>query len=72
MLLTTEQVVSELQQEVTTFKAQVADQIGLVEAVRDVNNLATASARKDTSSLIVVKGLGRPKKFTGKEEDVQR
>ena len=35
-------------------------------------NLATAQVRKDTPSLIDVKGLGRPKEFTGREEDFQQ
>ena len=34
-----------------------------------INNLATAQVRKDTPSLIDVKSLGRPKEFTGREED---
>ena len=55
-----------------TLKAQVADQPGLADAVRAINNLATAQVRKDTPSLIDVKGLGRPKEFTCKEEIFQR
>ena len=31
--------------------------------------LTTAQVRKDTQSLIDLKGLGRPKEFSGKEED---
>ena len=34
---------------------------------RTINNLATAQVRKDTPSLIDVKGLGRPKEFSGRE-----
>ena len=41
---------------------------GLADAVRAVNNLATAQVRKDTPSLIDVKGLGRPKEFSGRED----
>ena len=37
--------------------------------MRAINNLATAQVRKDTPSLIDVKGLGRPKEFSGREED---
>ena len=37
-----------------------------------INNLATAPVRKDTPGLIDVKGLGRPKEFTGREEDFQQ
>ena len=72
MSLTIEQVGIQLQQEVTTLKAQVSDQIGLAEAVCAVHNLATAQVRNGTPSLIDVKGLGRPKEFTGKEEDGQQ
>ena len=37
-----------------------------------MNNLATAQGKKDTPSLIDVKGLGRPKGFSRKEEDFQQ
>ena len=47
-------------------------QSGLSEAVRAVSNLATAQVRKETPSVIDVKGLGRPKEFTGREEDFQQ
>ena len=67
-----EQVVTELQQEVFTFKAQVADQSGLADAVRAINNLATAQGKKGTPNLIDVKGFGRPKEFSGKKEDFQQ
>ena len=72
MSMTIEQVVANLQQEVFTLKAHVADQPGLTEAVRAISNHATAHAQKDTSSLIDVKGLGRPKEFSGNEEDFQQ
>ena len=49
----------------------MAAESGLADAVRAINNLATAQVRKDTPSLIDVKGLGRPKEFTGREEDFQ-
>ena len=65
-----EQVVTQLQQEIFTLKAQVAEQSGLADAVRAINNLATAQGKKDTPSLIDLKGLGRPKEFCGKEEDL--
>ena len=45
---------------------------GLADAVPAINNLATAQVRKDTPSPIDVKGLGRPKDFTGREEDFQQ
>ena len=66
-----EQVVTRLQQELFTLRAQVAAESGLADAVRAINNLATAQVRKDTPRLIDVKGLGRPKKFSGKEVDFQ-
>ena len=66
-----EQVVAQLQQEVFTLKAQVADQSGLADSVRAINSLATAQVRKNTPSLIDVKGLDRPKEFSGKEKNFQ-
>ena len=50
----------------------MAAESGLVDAVRAINNLATAQVRKHTPSLIDVKGLGRPKEYTGREEDFQQ
>ena len=70
--MTMEQVLTQLQQEVFTLKAQVADQSGLAYAGRATKNLATAQGTKDTPSLTDVKGLGRPKEFSGKEEDFQQ
>ena len=67
--MTMEQVGTQLQQELFTLSAQVAAESGLAHAVRAINNLATAEVPKDTPSLIYVKGLGRPKEFTGREED---
>ena len=72
MSMTMEQVVNQLQQEVFNLRAQVAAESGLADAVRAVNNLATAQVRKDTPSLIDEKGLGRPKEFTGREEDFEQ
>ena len=60
--MTMEQVVSQVHQELFTVRAQVAAESGL-DSVRAINNLATAQVRKDTPSLIDVKGLGRPKDF---------
>ena len=71
MSITMEHVVTQLQQELFTLRAQVAAASGHADAVRAINNLATAQVRKDTPSLIVVKGLGRPKEFSGKWEDFQ-
>ena len=72
MSMTMEQVVTQLQQELFTLRAQVAAESGLAVAVRAINSLATAQDRKDTPSLIDVKGLGRPKEFTGRDEDFQQ
>ena len=47
----------------------MATESRLADALRAINNLVTAQVRKDTPSLIDVKGLGRPKEFTGREED---
>ena len=44
----------------------------MAEAVRAIDDFATAQVRKDTPNLINVDGLGRPKKFSGKEEDFQQ
>ena len=68
MTTTMEQVVT---QELFSLRAQVTAQSRLEEAVRAINNLATAQVRKDTPSLIDVNGLGRPKELfpTVAEED---
>ena len=50
----------------------MAAESGLADAARAINNLASAQVRKDTPSLIDVKGLGRPKEFTSREEDFQQ
>ena len=67
--MTMEQLVTQLQQELFTLRAQVAAESGLANLVRAINNLATAQVRRDTPSLIDVTGLGRPKEFSGREED---
>ena len=72
MSMNMEQVVTQLQQELFTLRAQVAAESGFADAVRAINNLATAQVRKDTPSLIDVEGLGRPKEFSGREEDFQQ
>ena len=46
--MTLAQIVTQLQHEVFTLVAQVAEQSGLVDAVRAINNLATAQGKKDT------------------------
>ena len=70
--MTMQQVVTQLQQEVFTLKAQVADQSGFAGAVRAIDSLATAQGKKDAPSLIDVEGFGRPKEFSCKEEDFQQ
>ena len=71
MAMTIDQAVAQLQQDVFTLKAQIASESGLAGAVRAINNLATVQAQKDTPNLDV-KGLGRPKEFSGKQEDIQQ
>ena len=44
-----EQVVPQLQEELFTLRAQVAAESGLADAVRAINNLATAQVRKGHS-----------------------
>ena len=61
MTTTMEQVVTQLQQELISLRAQVAAQSGLAGAVRAINKLATSQVRKDTLSLIDVNGHGHPK-----------
>ena len=65
--MTIELVVTQLQQDLFTLRAQVAAESGLADAVR-----ATAQVRKDTPSLIDVRGLGCPKEFSSREEDFQQ
>ena len=57
MSMTMEQVVTQLQQELFNLRAQVAAETGLADAVRAINNLATAQFWKETPSLIDVTGF---------------
>ena len=57
---------TQLQEELFTLRAQAAAESRLADAVRAINNPATARVRKDTPS------LGRPKEFNGREEDFQQ
>ena len=66
-----EQVVTQLPQELFVLRAQITAQSGVAEAVRAINNLATAQVGNDTPSLIDVNGFGRPREFSSKEEDFQ-
>ena len=52
MTTTMEKVVTQLQQELFSLRAQVASQVQMAEAVRAINSLAAAQVRKDTPSLI--------------------
>ena len=52
--MTVEQVVTQLHQEVLNLRAQVTAQSGLSEAVRAINNLATAEVRNETPIFIDV------------------
>ena len=63
-----EHAVPQLHQELFALKAQVAAESGLANAVRAINNLANAQSQEGTPNLIDVKGLGRTKEFSGKEE----
>ena len=67
MSMTMEQIVAQHLQELFTLRAQVAAESGLADAMRAINNLATAQVRNDTPSLMDVKGLGRPMEFSGEE-----
>ena len=69
MTMTMEQVVTQIQQEVLTLEAQVADQSGLADAARAIKKLAPAQGKKDIPSLIDVKGLRRPNESSGKRKD---
>ena len=72
MSTTMEQVVTQPPRELFSLRAQVASQVQIADAVRAINNLATAQVREDTPNLIDVNGLRRPKEFSGKEEDFQQ
>ena len=61
MSMTMEQVVTQLQQEFFFLRAQVAAEFGLADAVR-----------KDTTSLIHVKGPCRSKEFIGHGQNFQQ
>ena len=72
MSITMEQVVTQLQQEVFTMRAQVAAESTLADAVRAINNLATAEVRKDTPSLLDMKGPWSSEGISVREEDFQQ
>ena len=71
MTTTMEQMVIQLQQGLFTLKAQVAARVQIAAAVQ-ARLLTTAQVRKDAPCLINTNGLGRPKEFSGKEEDFQQ
>ena len=60
MSMTMEQVVTQLQQELFTLRAQGATEFGLADAVRAINNLATALVWKGIHSLTDVQGSWSP------------
>ena len=66
MMMTMEQVVTQLRQEVFTLK----DLDFLMQYVPSTF-LGQRKVKKDTPSLIDVKSFGRPKAFAGKDEDFQ-
>ena len=70
--MTMEQVSPNFNEKYSICVHKVTSQSRLADAVRAVNNLATAQVRTETPTLIDVKGLGRPKEFIGREEDFQQ
>ena len=64
-------MVIQLQQELFTLKAQVAARVQIASAAQ-ARLLTRAQARKDAPSLISTNDSGRPKEFSGKEEDFQQ
>ena len=75
MTTTLEQAVSQIQQELLTIRAQVASRGRMSESVQATDNLTTAQSHEDVhskaSSCINTNDVGRPKEFSGKEEDLQ-
>ena len=75
MTTTLEQAVSQIQQELLTVRAQVASRVRMSESVQATDNLTTAQSYEDVhskaSSCINTNDVGRPKEFSGKEEDLQ-
>ena len=70
-MTTMEQVVSQMQQELLTIRAQIAPRVQMSEAVHAADILTAAQAHEDAPNLIDVNSQGRPKVFSGKEEDFQ-
>ena len=71
MTSTMEQIVIQLQQELFTLKAEAAAQAQIAAALQ-AKLLSTAQAHKDGPSPTDVNSQGRPKEFSGKEEDFQQ
>ena len=67
--MTMEQVVTQFQQERFTFRAPVAAESGLADAVRAINNLATVQLRARHSES---HRCDSPKEFSGRDEDFQQ
>ena len=72
MMTTMEQAVTQLQQEQFTIRAQITSRVQIAESVRAIDNFTTAQAQKYAPNLIDVNGVGRPREFSGKEEDFQQ
>ena len=79
---TQKQAVYQIQQQHLAIRAQLASRVQMSESVHASDNLTTAQTHEgcpnpvdvnsqDCPSLIDVKGLGRPKEFSHKEEDFQ-
>ena len=82
-MTTIEQAAYQNQQELLAIRAQLASRVQVSESVHASDNLTTAQTHEyipnpidensqDRPSLIDVKGLGRLKEFSGKEEDFQQ
>ena len=75
-MTTLEQAVSQIQQELLTFRAQIASRVQMSELVQATENLTTAQSYEDVhfkvSSCINTNDAGRPKVFFDKEEDFQQ
>ena len=60
-----EQAVQNLQQDVLLLRVTVQGQAGFPQAAQAIHDLVAAHSRKEAPCLVDVKGLGRPKEFSG-------